>query len=66
MCIKRALGETSDGIEDLVGRFRPFEWLWVLVMSVEILLYGISELEDACVRASSQGVFREQAEEAFS
>lgn len=66
MCIERALGKTTDGTEDLVSRFRPFEWLWVLVMSVEILLYRISELQAACVRASPQGMFREQAEEAFS
>ena len=66
MCIERSLGEPSDGFEDLVGGFRPLERLWVLVVSIEIVLYRNAELRHARVRASSQGVFGEQAKEARS
>lgn len=65
MCIKCSLGEPTDGFEDLVGRFRPFERLGTFVLSVEIVLYRVAELSDARVRASSQSVFGEQAEKAL-
>ncbi len=66
MCIERSLGEPSDGLEDLVGGFGPLERRWVLVVSIEIVLYRNTELRHARVGASSQGVFGEQAKEALS
>ena len=47
MCIERSLSETSDGFEDLVGRFRPLKRLGVVVVGVEVIVYGLAELRHA-------------------
>ena len=66
MSIERSLREPCDGFEDLIGGFRPLEWLWFVVVSIEIVLNRIAELRHARMRASSQSVFGEQAKETLS
>ncbi len=66
MSIERSLSEPCDGFEDLIGGFRPLEWLWFVVVSIEIVLNRIAELRHARMRASSQSVFGEQAKETLS
>jgi hypothetical protein len=64
MRIECSLSEASDRFENLVCGFRPLEWLWVVIVRIEIFLNRVAELGHAVVRKKSdRSVGRERSGE---
>lgn len=65
MHLKGPLSEASDLLEYLVRSLDPLEGLGLLIVRLDVLLDGGSELSHARVRTSLEGMLCEQPKKAF-